>query len=559
MKPENRPPTLDRLTTVAIPMTFKRGDDGFLHIEGLASDDTLDLDGQRCDPTWLDAAIPKWLQGGGNFREMHQPSAVGKAHEAEKVGTGWKVAGIVVDPTAITKTETGVYSMLSVGIKNATVVKDASAPNGRINGGEVIEISLVDRGAKPSAKLSIVKSVNGTLEPTDVFKADDFMDRGDVSSDVSTSSPVTPDLDTDTGFQPCSVCNGLGTTSDLNNPAECAHCHGTKTEPVGGTDTTPSVPGREDPDANANPGNKNATADTAKTTNNNEQPGGGYPINNVKQLRDAIQAFGRSKDPAKTKAHIKARAKALGRADLIPDNWAKSLEAELAKIDAIDGLSEAQKDILKADAGQWMHDPAELQSIRTGLVSLIEAELNEMASGADDETCDISQLTYALDLFLCWWSGEASEGETTAPFPTSESDDDMGIYTQMGVSPDLIKSASAPDATDETKNELRAEIIKSLGLESVTDTEAKLAAAIEKAASLEDRLATVEQMAAPGGPAKTGAANKTATSLVEVIKKSAEYNRLIGLAETVTDPEDKRGYYADAQKVQQELNALQAV
>jgi hypothetical protein len=50
-------------------------------------------------------------------------------------------------------------------------------------------------------------------------------------------------------------------------------------------------------------------------------PDGSYPIANASDLRNAIQAIGRAKDPAAAKAHIKRRAKALGLGDLIPDGW----------------------------------------------------------------------------------------------------------------------------------------------------------------------------------------------------------------------------------------------
>jgi hypothetical protein len=50
-------------------------------------------------------------------------------------------------------------------------------------------------------------------------------------------------------------------------------------------------------------------------------PDGSFPIENVEDLKNAIQAIGRAKDPAKAKAHIKRRASALGRADLIPEDW----------------------------------------------------------------------------------------------------------------------------------------------------------------------------------------------------------------------------------------------
>jgi 2'-5' RNA ligase len=50
-------------------------------------------------------------------------------------------------------------------------------------------------------------------------------------------------------------------------------------------------------------------------------PGGGFPIRNESDLRHAIQAFGRAKNPEATKRHIKARARALGLTHLLPASW----------------------------------------------------------------------------------------------------------------------------------------------------------------------------------------------------------------------------------------------
>lgn len=50
-------------------------------------------------------------------------------------------------------------------------------------------------------------------------------------------------------------------------------------------------------------------------------PDGSFPIRNTSDLKNAIQAVGRAKDPAKAKAWIKKRAKALGKEDLLPDTW----------------------------------------------------------------------------------------------------------------------------------------------------------------------------------------------------------------------------------------------
>jgi uncharacterized protein len=50
-------------------------------------------------------------------------------------------------------------------------------------------------------------------------------------------------------------------------------------------------------------------------------PGGGFPIKSEQDLKNAIRAIGRAKDPAAAKAHIKKRAKALGLTKLLPDTW----------------------------------------------------------------------------------------------------------------------------------------------------------------------------------------------------------------------------------------------
>lgn len=143
---------------------YDKNDDGTLMVYGNATDDTLDLDSQICDPTWLDSAMPAWFKSGGNVREMHGPSAAGVAKEYEvKAGQHW-IGVHVVDPIAVKKVENRVYQGFSIGIKSPRVVRDSKAANGRIIDGQIIEVSLVDRPANPSAKLILAKSVDG--EPT---------------------------------------------------------------------------------------------------------------------------------------------------------------------------------------------------------------------------------------------------------------------------------------------------------------------------------------------------------------------------------------------------------
>jgi uncharacterized protein len=53
-------------------------------------------------------------------------------------------------------------------------------------------------------------------------------------------------------------------------------------------------------------------------------PHGGFPIKSEQDLRNAIRAIGRAKNPAAAKAHIKKRARALGLSKLIPSSWGDS-------------------------------------------------------------------------------------------------------------------------------------------------------------------------------------------------------------------------------------------
>lgn len=54
-------------------------------------------------------------------------------------------------------------------------------------------------------------------------------------------------------------------------------------------------------------------------------PDGSYPIVTVEDLKNAIRAYGRAKDKEAVKRWIIHRARALGRTDLLPDDWKESM------------------------------------------------------------------------------------------------------------------------------------------------------------------------------------------------------------------------------------------
>lgn len=63
-------------------------------------------------------------------------------------------------------------------------------------------------------------------------------------------------------------------------------------------------------------------------------PDGGFPIRDVQDLKNAIQAIGRAKNPSAAKAHIKRRAKALGASNLIPAEWGEAEEEPVPEVKA---------------------------------------------------------------------------------------------------------------------------------------------------------------------------------------------------------------------------------
>jgi hypothetical protein len=132
--------------------------DGTLSVYGKVSDETLDIDQQIVDRGWLDAALPEWFKW-GNIREQHDGGrAVGVATDLHPLDDGHYIKANVIDPVSRAKVEAGVLKGFSIGIRRPQLVHDKSASGGRIVGGEIVEVSLVDRPANPSCTLTIAKS-----------------------------------------------------------------------------------------------------------------------------------------------------------------------------------------------------------------------------------------------------------------------------------------------------------------------------------------------------------------------------------------------------------------
>ena len=528
-----------------------RDDKGYLNVKGLATDDTLDLDEQICDPQWLKTAMPKWFEI-GNIREQHDGSkAVGKATSMTSQGTGFAIGAKIVDPVAAMKVEEGVYTGFSIGIKGSYVdMNDPRAPRGVIKGGQIVEVSVVDRPANPSASFELAKTVGDVMTKS--------VEMQDNSEEVNNA----PDLATGEFYLPCSGCNGTGevhTGADEGASTHaCEACGGTgKGSSMDSEDIqTPTATSNEalaaeeenDPlkstDAEVEKREFTEAEREAASESGAAMPDGSFPIKTVKDLKNAIQAFGRAKDPAKAKAHIKARAKALGKEDLIPDNW-KGADADLVKADDME------------------HDPAELIAVRAGLIALIKAELDEMLAGEENEICDVTELLCSLSMFLDWWTGEASENETEAPFTgwdMDESGDDSMAYIGLGVSADLVKAVGASDATDEIKSEFKTEVLKALGVnDELTAIKAAHSEAIEQIQLLKAEMDIVKNFAAPSDislirPDKRGEVITKAAKLRMEIKQARENARTVTADASLRELYNRKADELEAQLAATEQN-----
>ena len=480
-----------------------RDDKGFLTVKGLATDDTLDLDQQICDPEWLKTAMPKWFKL-GNIREQHDGSrAVGKATSMTEQGTGFAISAKIVDPIAAMKVEQNVYSGFSIGIKSAYVdMNDPRAPKGVIKGGEIVEVSVVDRPANPSASFELAKTVGDVMTKS--------VDMQDDAEDVN----QMPEQATGEFYLPCSGCNGTGEVhTGVDEGASTHAC-----EACGGTGKGSSMDSED--------------IETPTATSN-----------------EALAAE-EENDPLKS---------ADAEIEVVSPDAKPEVAEEVKSIAKTIGELKAAIDITKAD--DKMHDTADLNAVRSSMIALIKSELDEMLAGDENEIADVSQLLCSLSMFLDWWTGEASENETEAPFTgwdMDESGDDSMAYIGLGVSADLVKAVGASDATDEIKSEFKAEVRKALGIdEELVALKADASSYIEQIELLKAEMEIVKNFAAPSDislmrPDKRGEVITKSAKLRMEIKQAREQ------AKTVTaDAALRELYHQKADELEARLAELE--
>jgi hypothetical protein len=125
-------------------------------VEGYASTEAVDSDGEVVTKAAMRQAMDRYmsLPGGGNLREMHQASAVGKVPIMKEDKKGFQIVAKVVDDNAWNKVKELVYTGFSIGGKKLM------QKGNQIKELVLSEISLVDRPANPEAVFSLIKLDN---------------------------------------------------------------------------------------------------------------------------------------------------------------------------------------------------------------------------------------------------------------------------------------------------------------------------------------------------------------------------------------------------------------
>lgn len=539
----------------------EKQDDGSLLVHGIATDSTLDIDKQICDPAWLKQAMPRWFKW-GNVREMHSNVAAGVATEYEEKDGQHHITALVVNPGSVLKVEKKVLKGFSIGIRDVELRKDAAAPNGVIAGGEIVEVSLVDRPANPACTLTLAKSATAGMEDLDPEDWDEATGTirveeltGDDAAEADGEAEPAPAGDTTPVAAPA-VAGADAGTPDVEETAQEAPGGDSEGEPEGDAggevladaadshrgDGTAGDAGTEDGKSVdaivarvlAELGKRDYSPEKRKEMAQRGQAmsGGGFPIKTVADLKNAIRAVGRAKDPTAARAHIMTRAKALGREDLVPASW---------------GSGKA------AGSDEMAHDVDTLLAVRNGLLNLIVAEAQEAMMG-EREVEDIDNLLQALALFLLWWDGESYEGEAPAQADTKAADAVKAMTNAPPGTPvDTEKSEVGPA---HPAHDAPAPAGGTPGdAEKATAAEAIKAAIDEAMAPLVARLAQVEKQAAPGGPARarnqqdTVRADKADALRVDILK-------LTGTASQISDPALRGEYEKDIAAKKAALAAL---
>lgn len=296
-------PENDDLLYFSFPITqpqankWEKDEKGHLIVKGVATDGSVDSDEQIVDADWSAKALSEWLQTGGNVRMAHdQFKPVGKGLQVElnRDGDGkhW-VKSRIVNRDAKDLVEEGVLTAYSVGISRPVIKRDPTgkARGGIICGGQICELSIVDRPANKSCYLEVAKSdSSGHAEYVGKLHGAEVTKTADAEVKKYTPSDLAAFLNQRAEVEKRDFDRGVG----------------------GGTDRDKL------PDSDfADPANRK------------------FPIVTPSDVSDAAGLAGHASDPAAVRSRIVSIARRKGPSFVaeLPDSWSKGGAEKMAQQD----------------------------------------------------------------------------------------------------------------------------------------------------------------------------------------------------------------------------------
>ena len=541
-----------------------KNDDGTLTVYGKATDDSIDMDQQICDPAWLDRAMPEWFKSGGNIREQHSQIAAGVAKEYEAKTDGHYISALVVDPVSVRKVETGVLRGFSIGIKSPRVVRDTKAANGRIIDGQIIEVSLVDRPANPNAKLIMAKSIEGESSLVQVEELHEF------------TAPLPSDLfKKETNYE--SINDGGG----KSEPSDTDLYNRVKAEAKKKFDVYPSAVAS----AWITREYKSRGGTYKKKTKKTDDTTKGSKMETIKQITELAKSL--TPDSAKfDQATFDTARRAI--AELIVVE-AKEMAESGDETYSLTQLVEVAEHLMawyngEAQEGEIMSDSVEMSAHKDPEADTIGCDCEgckECAAngGCDSKMCKMHKTMKSINKCLECGCHNVVEthGATHVQIPSGSNPNPMTPPANVTTAEiiDYTKSADADETVEavaeavvEAVEEAVAEATEEVSEAQATDTtsvedvvekavksamasvkaeidalRAEKESAVEKSVILETELATALTKTVAGGPKRTAVAQGAVSN--EYLVKAATYK---SKADATTDPVLRKGYSDLAQE-----------
>jgi hypothetical protein len=323
-------------------------------------DETPDRAGEVLDYATSKPHFERWSEemrkasGGkslGNLRAMHSLKAVGILQDItfDDQAKAIEFVGRVVDDEEWRKCEEGVYTGVSPGGKKHYLGRSGAY---RRYTGVPNELSLVDAPCIPSATFTMMKA-DGAEQPVK------FKERDAAAVLAADLEAVTSHDD----YRSIVLSQGTAMIKALfpdDAMRAVAETHG-----LAKADYSSDERG-----------------EMAKS--GEAEDDGSYPVKTKADLEHAIEAYGRSKDKAKTKAHIEKRAKALGATDALPEDW--------------DGATKDMKKVVTiADLAKGMGDVGSLGSIIGQLCYLAQCVAAEASAEMDGSALPARMARWVAD------------------------------------------------------------------------------------------------------------------------------------------------------------------